>query len=146
MLVSHLSPSFLTHIACQHNLCIIIFSLLRVFHTSVSLWFLTGVLATTSPQVSRTLLNSMADINNAVVWIVSTRSVISMSSSPCMNPLVTGLNVTFMFHSFFNSLARSSFTFFQFHSVLRLDSKVHSLQVLSFLLIIIKSRRLGEIW
>ena len=32
-------------------------------------------------QVSRTLLNILADLNNAVVWMVSTRPVISKSSS-----------------------------------------------------------------
>ena len=65
-------------------------------------------------QVSRTLLSILADLNNAVVWMVSSRLVISKSSSPCTNPLVTvprapitiDIIVTFMFHSFFNSLAR----------------------------------------
>ena len=40
-----------------------------------------------SPQVSRTLLSILADLSNAVVWMVST--LISMSSSPCTNPSVT---------------------------------------------------------
>ena len=47
--------------------------------------------------------------------MVSTRSLISKSSCPCINPLVTepsapitiGTIVTFMFHGPFNSLARS---------------------------------------
>ena len=64
-----------------------------------------------SSQVSRTLL-SMVDLNNAVVWMVFTRPVISKSSSPCTNPLVTipwapitiSIIITFMFHSFFISL------------------------------------------
>ena len=42
-----------------------------------------------SPQVSRTLLRILADLNNAVVWMVSTRPLIFKSSSPCTNPLVT---------------------------------------------------------
>ena len=50
----------------------------------------------------------LADLNNAVVWIASHRQRISKSSSPCTNPLVTvpctpiiiGITVTFMFHSF----------------------------------------------
>ena len=62
-----------------------------------------------SPHVSRTLLSILANLNNAVVWTVSTRPVISKSSSPCTNPLVTvprapitiGIIVTFMFHNFF---------------------------------------------
>ena len=73
-----------------------------------------------SPQVSRTLLSILADLNNVVVWMVFTRPVISKSSNPCTNPLVTGprapitigLTVTFMFHNFFNSWARSRYLFF----------------------------------
>ena len=65
-------------------------------------------------QVSRTLLSILADLNNAVVWMVSTHPLTSMPSSPCTNPLVTapsspitiGISVTFMFHSFFSSLTQ----------------------------------------
>ena len=68
-----------------------------------------------SPQVSRTLLSILAVFNNAVVWMVSTRPPTSKSSRPFNNPLVNvpnapitnGTIVTFMFHSFFNSPARS---------------------------------------
>ena len=70
-----------------------------------------------SPQVSRTLLSILAVFNNAVVWMVSTRSPTSKSSRPFNNPLLTvpkapipiGIIVTFMFHSFFNSQARSRY-------------------------------------
>ena len=79
------------------------------------------------PQVSRTLLNILAVLNYAVVWTVSTRPPTSKSSSPFNNPLVTvpkapiriGIIVTFIFHSFFNffnSLARSRYLSFFFHS------------------------------
>ena len=93
---------------------------LRVFHVSVSWWSFTGVSNSKSPQVSRTLLSILADLSNAVVWMVSPRLLISKSSSPCINPLLTvprqpitiGINVTFMFHSFFNSLARSRYLSF----------------------------------
>ena len=69
-----------------------------------------------SPHVSMTLI-ILADLDNAVVWMVFTRSLISKSSSPCTNPLVTvlrasikiGITVTFMFHSFFSPLARSRY-------------------------------------
>ena len=68
-----------------------------------------------SPQVSRTLLSILADLKNAIVWMVSTRSLISKSYSLWINPLVTvpsvpitiDITVTFTFHSFFSSLARS---------------------------------------
>ena len=52
-----------------------------VFHCSLS--------DSKSPQVSRTLLSILADLNNAIVPTVSTRLVISKSSSPCTNALVT---------------------------------------------------------
>ena len=56
--------------------------------------------------------------------MVSIRPVISKSSSPCTNPLVTvprapitiGIIVTFIFHSFFNSQARSRYLFLFSHS------------------------------
>ena len=52
-----------------------------------------------------------------IVWMVSTRPPTSKSSRPFNNPLVTvpkapitiGIIVTFMFHSFFNSQARSRY-------------------------------------
>ena len=73
-----------------------------------------------SPQVSRTRLRSLAVLSNTVVLIVSTRPPISKSSRPFNNPLVIvpnapitiGTIVTFMFHSFFNSLARSRYLSF----------------------------------
>ena len=76
------------------------------------------------PQVSRTLLSILAVLNNVVVWMVSTRPPTSKSSSPFSNPLVTvpnapitiGIIVTCMFHSFFNSLARSKYLSFFSHS------------------------------
>ena len=39
-----------------------------------------------SPQVSRTLLGILADLSNAVVWIVSERPPISSSSRPLNKP------------------------------------------------------------
>ena len=64
-------------------------------------------------KVSRTFLRILAVLNNAVVWIVSTRPLTSKSSSPFNNPFVIvpkapitfGIIVTFMFHSFSNTLA-----------------------------------------
>ena len=76
-----------------------------------------------SPQVSRTSLSILAVLNNEVVWVVCNRLLISKSSSPFNNPLVTvpkapitiGIIVTFMFHSLFNSRARSRYlSFFSF--------------------------------
>ena len=112
------------------------------------------------PQVSRTPHSILVDLNNVVVRTVSNRPVISKSSSPCTNPLVTvlrapitiGIIATFMFHSFFNSLARSRylslpFAFFKFYSLNLSARRAKStiLQVLYFLLIIIRSDHLVEI-
>ena len=83
-----------------------------VFHGSLS--------DSKSPQVSRTRLRILAVLSSAVVWIVSTRAPTSKSFRPFNNPLVIvpnapitiGTIVTFMFHSFFNSLARSRYLSF----------------------------------
>ena len=61
-----------------------------------------------SPQVSRILLNIQANLNNAVIWMVSTLPLISKSSILCTNLLVTeisasiktSITVTFMRHFF----------------------------------------------
>ena len=61
-----------------------------------------------SLQIFRTLLSILAVLNNAVVWMVSTRPPTSKSYSPFNNPLVTvpkapitiGIIVIFMFHIF----------------------------------------------
>ena len=73
-----------------------------------------------SAQVSRTRLRILTVLSIAVVWIVSTHPPTSKSSRPFNNPLVIvpkapitiGTIVTFMFHSFFNSLARSRYLSF----------------------------------
>ena len=60
-----------------------------------------------SPQISRTLLSILADLNKTVVRMISTRPLISTSSITCTNPLVTvpsvpvitGITLTFMSHS-----------------------------------------------
>ena len=115
-----------------------------------------------SPQVSRTLLSILAVLNNAVIWMVSTPPPTSKSSSPFSNPLVPnapitiGIIVTCMFHSFFNSLARSRYLSFFSHSFRFIlwsagTAKSTNLQVLFFffffffLLIIIKSGLLARI-
>ena len=121
-----------------------------VFHWSLS--------DNKSLQVSRILLGILADRNYAVVWMVSTRPVISKSSNPFINPLMTvprtpitiGINVICMFHSFCNSLARlrySSFFSLSFNFTLWSAETAKStiLQVLFLFLIIIRSGHLAEI-
>ena len=81
-----------------------------VFHWSLS--------DSMSSQVFRTRFRILAVLSNAVVWIVSTPPPTSKSSRPFNNPIVIvpnvpitiGTIVTFMFQSFFNSLARSRYS------------------------------------
>ena len=76
-----------------------------------------------SPQLSRTLLSILAVLNTAVVWMVSNRPPTFKSSSPFNNPSLTlskapiriGTIDTFMFHSFFNSLARSRYLYYYYY-------------------------------
>ena len=66
----------------------------------VSQWSLSD---SKSPQVSRTLPSILANLNNAVVWMVSTCPLISKLSSLWTNPFVTvlrapitiGITITF---------------------------------------------------
>ena len=121
-----------------------------VFHWSLS--------DSTSPQVSRTRLRILAVLSNAVVLIVSTRPPTSKSFRTFNNPLVIVPKaaitivtiVTFMFHSFFNSLARSRYLsffshFFSFILWSTGTAKSTILQVLFFLFIIIGSGLLVRI-
>ena len=120
-----------------------------VFHWSLS--------DSKSPQVSRTLLSILAVLNNAVVWMVSTRPPNSKSSSPFSNPLVTvsnapitiGIIVTCMFFQFSSKVEVFIllFTFFLFYPVVCRDSKVDyfASSLFFLLLIIIKSGLLAGI-
>ena len=108
-----------------------------VFHWSLS--------DSKSHQVSGTRLRILVVFSNAVVWIVSTRPLTSKSSRRFNNPLVIvpnvpvtiGTIVTFMFHSFFNSLARSRYLsffslFFRFIQWSAGTAKSTILQILFF--------------
>ena len=82
----------------------------------VFLWSLSN---SKSSQVSRTLLSILAVINNAIVWMVSTRPPTSKSSSPFSKPLVTVPKAPITIGMspacstvFFNSLARSRYLSF----------------------------------
>ena len=81
-----------------------------------------------SPQFSWTLLSILVDLNNLVVWMVSTRPLIFKSPNPSINPFVdrikapitTGIIITFMFQYFqFPSKVQELlflFTFLQIYS------------------------------
>ena len=112
-----------------------------LFLTIVSRWFFSGIWGySKSPLFSRTLLTILADINNAVVWMVSTCPLIFKSSSPFTNLLgivpsaliTTGINVTLTSLVYvFSSLAKSWYLSlfllsFNFIEVYR-DDRVHYL-------------------
>ena len=62
-----------------------------------------------SPQVSRTLVSNLAELNYAVVWMVSICGLFSKSSCPFTSllgivpsaPITIGITATFMFRSVF---------------------------------------------
>ena len=98
-----------------------------------------------SPQVSRILLSILAILNNALVWMVSTRPPTSKSSSPLNNP------IGIIFHCFFQFFGEVEvpiflFTFCPFYSVVSWNCKIDNFSdSLLFLLIIIRSGLLAEI-
>ena len=69
-----------------------------------------------SLHVSKTLLSILADLSNAVVWMVSIRPFMSKSSNFFINhlvnipraPITNGIIVTFTFNSFFHSFYKNS--------------------------------------
>ena len=122
------------------------------------MFFLWSLSDSKSSQVSRIRLRILAVLCNAVIWIVSTHPPASKFSMPFNNPLVIvskapitiGTIDTFMFHSFFNSLARSRYLSFFSHSFRFIlwsagTAKSTILQILFFLLIIIRSGLLAGI-
>ena len=111
-----------------------------VFHRSLS--------SSKPPQVSRTLLSILADLNNAVVWMVFARPLISKSASPCTNPLITvqrapitiGTPPLLSYSTVFSIPYQSpdiylSFTFIQFYPVVRWDSKISKFCKFSFFIL-----------
>ena len=105
-----------------HSVIIIILLVVIFFIPALDVVFLLRLSDSKSPQVSRTLLNILADLNNVVVWMVSARLSISISSSVLNKilgtapsaPIIIGVTVTFMFHSYFSSVSCLAFRFLRF--------------------------------
>ena len=102
-----------------------------------------------STQVSRNLLRILADLNSAIVWVVSARILIPNSFSTSTNPLVTvlsapitiGIAVTFMFQRFFQFPSKvlvliSLLDFLHFYSVIYRDVLLLLLLLLLLLFIL----------
>ena len=127
--------------------------LIRFFHISVSWWSFTG------DWVTAILLKSPVFWPFSIMQLFSWSPLGTKSSRPFNNPLVTvlkapitiGIIVTFMFHSFFNSLVRSSHLFLFSHtfSFILWSAGIAKSTILQifflFLLIIIRSGLLAEI-
>ena len=87
----------------------------RGFPFSVS-WYLSD---SKTSEVSRTLLNTLIDLSDAVIWMVSIPPLILNSYSPLFKPMwivpselnTTGITVNLIFHNFLNSLASSKYLF-----------------------------------
>ena len=79
-----------------------------------------GLSDSKSPQVSRTLLSILAVLNNAVIWMVSTRPPTSKSPSPfsycSQRTNYNWYNCHLHVPRFFNSLARLMYLSFFTHS------------------------------
>ena len=89
------------------------FNFFESFHTSVSWWFFQWSLNDNkSPQVSMTLLSILANLNNAVVQMVSTRHLILKSFSLCTNHLVIVMSAPFTIGYFTQLLSCTVFFFF----------------------------------
>ena len=101
-----------------------------------------------SPEVSRTLLSILADLDNAEVWMFSTSLLISKSSTlypnPLMNvpsaPITIGITVTFKFCCFLD-LYQGLGIYLSFH----FPSVLPSVLLLLLLLTITRSGRLGRL-
>ena len=113
------------------------------------------------PPVSRTLLSILADLNNAIVWMVSFCPNIFKSPSPFTNPLeivlrasiIIGIIITFVLQQFFSSLARSRylslFLFSVNFIVVCQDGKIHNLAGSLFLCLslgLVVWLRLGDLF
>ena len=120
------------------------FTTLRVFHTSINLS------DRKSPQVSWNLLSSLVDFNCAVAWMVPIHVPILKSFyllTVPNAPITIGITITFIFHCFFSSQARSrylSLFLLSFNFTLWMTTFTIG-QVLCFLLTIIWPGRLAEI-
>ena len=93
-------------------------------------------------QVSRTLLRFLVNLNNAVIGVMTILPPITNSDSLSFKLLETvpslltvfGCTVTFMFHSFFSSQARSNYLLIfslSFFSVVRMNIRIYQMTFFS---------------
>ena len=97
---------------------------------------------TDSPQVSRTHLSILADLNNIRGLVISIPPLISIFTGVFSNPFgtftnapsITIITVTVMFYSFLSSLAKSVnfLAFFHNYSIICWNNKIHQISCFFF--------------
>ena len=134
---------------------------LKASYTGVSWWFSTGVWVTAKyHQVFWTLLSILVNLNNDVVLIISTRSLLYKSCCPCTSlwwqyrarilhllSQLPSCSIVIFFSYFARSTYLSLFKFFlQYYPVVRRNGKIQYLaNSLFFFLNVTTSNRLAEI-
>ena len=146
------------HMTVSQQLIIILLTHCDFFSSAFAGSFHWSLSDITSPQVYRTLLSILVDLNNTAGWRVSARPLMYQASSPISNPVGTvsnapitvGITVIFMFYNIFSSLTKSKclslfFGFFDFHTVIHRDGKINYMAGSFILLPIPRFRRPAEI-
>ena len=88
---------------------LLLFYFLQVFCTCGSWWvFHWSLNDNKPPQVSWMLLKILADLSDAVVWMVFVL-LISIPSGLFSKPTTIGITIPLVFHSFYSSLAQSKY-------------------------------------
>ena len=98
----------------RKNIILIISLLASSLHQRYLVVFYWSLSDGKCPQVSRTLLSILVDLSNTVVWMVSIRPPISNSSNLLFKPsetvlsapIIIGITVTLIFHSFLSFLVK----------------------------------------
>ena len=127
-------------------LLLLLYSFETFLHQRLLMLFHRSLRDSKSLKVSLTFLSILANLNNVVVCMVSPPPPFSyfQVSIPILlvtvprAPIIIGITVTFMFHSFFSSLARSRhlpplFVFFLFYGVVSQNDQVRQVLFLIFI-------------
>ena len=88
VLRSRATGKFLSHKQNKSKKSILFYSIENFSHQHSLMVFHCSLSDSKSPQISRTLLSILADLNNVVIWMVSTRPLISMGLKKVENFIV----------------------------------------------------------
>ena len=130
LIISFLFPHNLLFCYVSLLLLLLLISLRVLLHQRMMMVFHWSLSDSKSADVFGTLFNILANLYNAVVWMVSARPPISNPSSLFTKSLwmvpsaltTIGITVTFMFHNFLTFSARSKYlSFFSFSLIFTLQ-------------------------